>query len=448
MMKKWISLLLSVMVISACVQKKKQTQATEVPAFQPIENAVIYEVNIRQYTPEGTLNAFAAHLPRLKELGVDVLWLMPVYPISEKNRKGTLGSYYAVQDYRKVNPEYGTLEDLKRLVEQAHQMGFRVILDWVANHTGWDNPLIEQHPEWYTQKEGRIVSPVEDWADVADLNYDNAEMRDYMIGSLKYWIQEADIDGYRCDMAAMVPTDFWETARCALDSLKPVFMLAEAWEPELTEKAFDAYYGWDLYHLQNDLGQGKKSVAELPGYFAKLDTLYLPKAMQMNFIDNHDENSWAGSIPERLGKASHTAAVLAYTVPGIPLLYSGQEAGLDKRLEFFEKDEIDWEKDTNWAAFYRQLNDLKHRNKALAAGEQKGEFRILPQDNASAVFVFERKAGNNRVVVALNYTDVPQKAVLNTALPGDFENYFEGGKVSQIEIFELQPYQYQVFVAE
>lgn len=450
MLKQIVSFMLIALVAVSC-GKTKQSQQQEVKAPGTnswAENAVIYEVNIRQYTPEGTFNAFAGHLPRLKELGVDVLWLMPVNPISQKNKKGTLGSYYAVQDYQKVNPEFGTMDDFKSLVDKAHALGFKVILDWVANHTGWDNPLIDEHPDWYTHKDGQIVSPVEDWADVADLNYDNRDLRKYMIESLVFWVKEAGIDGYRCDMAGMVPTDFWEDARVELDKVKPVFMLAEAWEPELTVKAFDASYGWDLHHLMNDLAQGKKDGTALAGYFGKIDTLYPERTMIMNFIDNHDENSWQGAIRERMGDAHKVFAVMAYTVPGIPLIYTGQEAGLDRRLEFFEKDQVDWNKDQELAVFYQQLDLLKHNNKALAAGERKGAFTILEQDNERGVFAFERSQGNNRVVVLLNLTDMEQKFAFETPIGGEFKDLFKGDKTTIAREMILSPNAYAVFVKE
>lgn len=440
--------MIMVMVVVSCGQKKQQGTAENVVpnTVEWAKNASIYEVNIRQYTPEGTLNAFAEHLPRLKELGVDILWLMPVTPISEKNRKGTLGSYYAVQDYQKVNPEYGTMDDLKALVKKAHEMGFKVILDWVANHTGWDNPLIEQHPDWYTQKDGKIVSPVEDWSDVADLNYDNRDMRNYMIESLKFWVKEADVDGYRCDMAGMVPTDFWEEARIALDSVKPLFMLAEAWEPELTQKAFDACYGWDLHHLMNDLAQGKKDGSALQAYFAKVDTLYPARTIIMNFIDNHDENSWSGYVKERMGDAHKVYAVMSYTVPGMPLIYTGQEAGLNKRLQFFEKDPVDWAVDTTLASFYRQLNDLKQGNAALVAGLEKGTFRILKQDNEQGIFAFERSAGDNQVIVILNLTGQNQNVHLESPVTGTFRDYFAGVDAGIPQQFDLDGNSFKVFV--
>lgn len=424
----------------------KSREKTEVPrTVEWAENASLYEVNVRQYTPEGTFQAFSRHLPRLKELGTDILWFMPITPISEKNRKGSLGSYYAVRNYREINPEYGTLEDFKAVVKEAHDLGFKVIIDWVANHTGWDNPLIESHPDWYTQRDGQIVSPVEDWSDVADLNYDNREMRRYMIESMKFWIREADVDGFRCDMAAMVPTDFWEEARVALDSVKPVFMLAEAWEPELTRKAFDACYGWDLHHLMNDIAQGKKDGTALPAYFAKADTLYGDRTIILNFIDNHDENSWQGSIPERMGEAFPVYAVLTYTVPGMPLLYSGQEAGLNKRLAFFEKDSVDWNYRPELAGFYRRLNELKRSHPALKAGADQGEFRILEQDNVKNVFAFERRKDDDRMIVVLNLTGQEQKTTLNEEIKEELVEYFTNEPVNGIGEVVLPAHGFKIF---
>ncbi len=263
MRKSLILILLALIAFIGCKNEANNEQKIinyqEVKHPEWSKNANIYEVNIRQYTPEGTFNAFAEHLPRLKELGVDILWLMPIHPIGEKNRKGSMGSYYSVKDYFGINPEFGTEEDFKNLVNQIHELGMYVIIDWVANHTAWDNQLIYDHPEWYSKnEEEEIIAPVEDWSDVADLNYDVPEVRKYMTDALIYWVKDFNIDGYRCDVAGMVPTDFWNNARYELDKIKPVFMLAEANEPELHEFAFDMTYAWDLHFLWNEMAQGKK----------------------------------------------------------------------------------------------------------------------------------------------------------------------------------------------
>jgi glycosidase len=294
------------MLVAGMISCQPTAKKSEpVPVSEWAKNAVIYEVNVRQYTSEGTFNAFAENLPRLKELGVDILWMMPISPISEKNRKGSLGSYYAVKDYKGVNPEFGTLDDFKNLVAKAHELGFKVILDWVANHTGWDNNWITEHPEWYTKDSiGAIIPPNPDWSDIADLNFDSQSMRRAMIDAMDYWVKTTDIDGFRCDVAWGVPQDFWEAARASLDSIKPVFMLAEDEDhPAFLEKAFNSDYAWKLHHIMNDVAQGKKTANDLKTYFSELGNKYAPGSYPMQFITNHDANSWSGSEYERMGDA-------------------------------------------------------------------------------------------------------------------------------------------------
>lgn len=441
-------LLISIILITSfsCKQKKVKIETTtqETPA-EWIKNKVIYEVNIRQYTPEGNFNAFKKHLPKLKELGVDILWLMPIFPISEKNKKGSLGSYYSIKDYRSVNPNFGSMEDFKSLVEEAHNMGFKVILDWVANHTGWDNKMIEEHPEWYTQEDGKIIPSVPDWTDVADLNYDNKELRKYMVESMKFWVKEADIDGFRCDVAFMVPTDFWEYARKELESIKPMIMLAEAWQPDLVKSAFDMCYAWDLMHTMNDISGGKKNNSSLNYYFNKIDTMYPPRAILMNFITNHDENSWNGTIYERYGKAHKTYAVMTYTVPGIPLIYSGQEAGLKHRLKFFEKDSIPWKENPELRIFYKKLNDLKHSQKALETGINGGKMRILNTDN-NMVYAFVREKDMNQVVVILNFSKNKEEVNIHGLPDKRFHEYFTEKKSKIPTKQNLNPFEYQIWI--
>lgn len=448
----FLSMALLVGVLASCQNKTNKKEVAVVAQEKPLEwsrNANIYEVNIRQHTKEGTFNAFAKHLPHMKEMGVDILWMMPIFPISEKNRKGSLGSYYSVKNYREVNPEYGTMEDFKNLVKKAHQLGMHVVLDWVANHTGWDSNLIAEHNDWYTKNDkGEIVSPVEDWSDTADLNFDKEELREYMIGSLKFWIEKADVDGYRCDMAAMVPTDFWNRARKELDAVKPVFMLAEAWEPELVEEAFDMAYAWDFHHLMNDIAKGEKTAKEIDGYFTKIDTMYPKDAYLMNFLTNHDENSWAGTIKERMGEGGNTFAVLTFTMPGMPMLYSGQEAGLDHRLKFFEKDEINWDNKT-LIPFYTKLMTLKRENKALRNGVEGGKLVRIHSNKDEAVYAFTREAGGDKVVVVLNLTGKAVEVNLNSKLlAGEYSEYFsnESAVFKAEEKLSLKPWEYRVFV--
>ncbi len=449
-----LSLILMASLFMSCQNSPKAKTATEeIKIEKPLEwsrNANIYEVNIRQYTPEGTINAFVEHMPRLKEMGVDILWLMPVFPISEKNRKGSMGSYYAVADYQAVNPEFGTMDDLKKLVKKAHDMDMKVILDWVANHTGWDNVIMADHKDWYTQNEkGEIVIPEgTDWSDTADLNYENQDMRKYMIESLKFWLTNADVDGFRCDVAGMVPTDFWEQARKELDAVKPVFMLAEDGGHELLENAFDMGYGWDSHHIMNDIVKGTKNANDMEAYLTKIDTVFPADSYLMNFITNHDENSWNGTVEERMGEGGKAFAVLTFTMPGMPLIYSGQEAGMNKRLKFFEKDEIDW---TNMelSSFYADLIRLKKNNKALLNGVKGGKLVRINSDQNEKVFAFAREVGKDKVIVVLNLSKNAVDVKLNTeANAGTYGDYFtkERQQFAKEISMSLKAWEYRIFI--
>ncbi|MGE5394060.1 MAG: alpha-amylase family glycosyl hydrolase [Candidatus Saccharibacteria bacterium] len=394
------------------------------------KNAVMYEVNVRQYTPEGTFNAFKEHLPRLKDLGVDILWFMPIQPISEKNRKGSLGSYYSVRDYKAVNPEFGTMDDFKSLVKSAHEMGFKVMIDWVANHTGCDNVWMKDHKDWYTQDSlGKIKPPVADWSDVADLNYDNQQMRHAMIDALKFWVKEADIDGYRCDYAGGVPTEFWEKARQSLDSIKPVLMLAENEDQmDLLNKAFNINYGWAFHHLMNDVAKGKKTALQMDSLLVREDSIYPQKTYAIQFTSNHDENSWNGTEYERLGDAAKTMAILTFTVPGMPLIYTGQEAGLHKRLSFFEKDSVDWS-NLEMQQFYQKLIQLKKTQPALWNGEAGGDLTIVNNNLPKQVLSFTRDKDNNEVLAVFNLSPNPVEVTLNLPVKGSYQEYFSGENI-------------------
>ncbi len=443
---------ITITLASYSCKPKPNVQAENVPQekctvkhLDWTRNAVIYEVNVRQYTKEGTFAAFEQHLPRLKELGVDVLWFMPVHPISEKNRKGTLGSYYAVKNYTEINPEFGTKEDFKRLVDKSHEMGFKVILDWVANHTGGDNVWLAQHPDWYVQDEaGNPKSPY-DWTDTYKLNYDNKDMRDAMTDALKYWIKDFNIDGYRCDMAHEVPTDFWNDVRKSLDSIKPVFMLAESENYDLLEHAFDANYSWELMHLMADVYKKEKTAEDIAAYIQKLDTIKCPDGYKMNFLTNHDENSWNGTEFERYGKGVETFAVLTYTLNGMPMIYSGQEVGFKKRLSFFEKDMIPSWTENATTKLYKKLNELKHTNLALIAG-QGGEFRRYQTSANKELLVFSRTQGGREIMVLLNFSDKNISYVSNDALnKSGYTDYFTGAKVDNIPT-SLKAWEYKVLV--
>ena len=360
-------------------------------------NAVIYEVNTRQFTPQGTFKAMQAHLPRLKELGVDILWFMPIHPISEDGRKGGLGSYYAVRDYKGTNPEFGSIDDFRDIVKEAHKLGMKVIIDWVPNHSGRDNAWVKDHPDWYVRNEkGEMYGPY-DWTDVYKFDYSNPQMRAAMTDAMAFWLREADIDGFRCDVAGEVPVDFWNENRPALEKVKSdIFMLAEAPDPELMEHAFDMDYNWPMKDLwsaiaatsgQYTFKDANGNIKEFPekhaeDIYVELDreaATYPGDSFLMNMITNHDLNSWEGTEFERLGNLQQAFAVLMYTLPGMPLIYTGQEVGLDRAFEFFVKDQApDWNSNPETRQFYQTLNKLRHDQKALALGKEGAPVEQLP----------------------------------------------------------------------
>ena len=408
------------------------------------KNLSIYEVNIRQYTPEGTFNAFAEHLPRLKELGTDILWLMPIHPIGEKNRKGSMGSYYAVKDYYGINPEFGTEEDFINLINKIHELEMYVIIDWVANHSAWDNELINKHPEWYTKnKEGKIIPPVPDWSDVADFNYEIPEMQEYMTDALIYWVENFNIDGYRCDVAGMVPVEFWNKVRHELDKIKPVFMLAEANEPELHEYAFDMTYAWTMHFIWNEIAQGKKTVDDLANQYEAEKTKYNSSDYRLNFTSNHDENSWKGTAFERLGDAAKTFAVFSVTMPGMPLIYSGQEACMNKRLLFFEKDTIDWAKECSFDELYSTLLKLKKENPALWNGDFGGTMERISTTADDKIFAFSRTKDDNQVITILNLSPDEVEFELTNSINSDLTELFTKEVFSNN--YKLESWGYKVF---
>ncbi|GAA4843959.1 alpha-amylase family glycosyl hydrolase [Algivirga pacifica] len=392
------------------------------------KNATIYEVNVRQFTEEGTFKAFESHLPRLKEMGIDIIWLMPIHPIGEENRKGELGSYYSVKDYYGVNPEFGTMEDFKALVDKIHEMGMYVIIDWVANHSAWDNALVKEHPEWYTRTpEGNFQpTPWYDWDDIIDFDYDQPGIREYMTEVLKYWVKETNIDGYRCDVAGFIPVDFWDNVRKELDAIKPVFMLAEWESRDLHKNAFDMTYAWSLWDELHEVTTKGKSRYRLVEYMAHDVNTFPKDAYRMTFTDNHDKNSWEGNQYANFGEGLEVSIVMAATVNGMPLVYSGQEAGLDRSLKFFDKDLIEWKEHPN-AQLYKTLFDLKHRNKALWNGAAGGEMQRIYSDKMDQVISFVREKEGHRVMPILNFTDQEVTVTLETAhYAGRYQELFSG----------------------
>jgi len=417
------------------------------------KNATIYEVNIRQYTPEGTFSAFSSHLPRLKEMGTDIIWLMPINPIGEKNRKGTLGSNYSVKDYYGINPEFGTMAEFKALVDKIHSMGMYVIIDWVANHSAWDNPLVKEHPEWYTKSEEGNFQPTPwyDWDDIIDFDYGQPGIRHYMTEALKFWVKETNIDGFRCDVAGFIPVDFWDNARAELDEIKPVFMLAEWESRDLHKKAFDMTYSWSLWNKMHAAAADNKGIGGIIEYMAH-DVSTFPKgAYRMTFTDNHDKNAWEGNQYSNFGKGLQASMVLASTVNGMPLVYSGQEAGLNRSLAFFEKDIIEWKEHPN-AMIYKQLFDLKHRNEALWNGEWGGEMVRVYNDCPQQVISFIRKKNGDSVLPVINYSDKPVKVSLEAGyFTGTYRELFSGKEIilsGNEDILELAPWAYLVLYQE
>ena len=425
-MKKILLSILSIAIIG-CKNPKDDVVAQPDSAIKSItdndlETAVIYEANIRQYSEEGSFNAFTADVPKLKALGVKVIWLMPVFPISEAKRKGPLGSYYAVSDYTKVNPEFGSIEDFRTLVKTIHDNDMFVILDWVPNHTGWDHHWIVNHPDFYTHNAaGEIIHPEgTDWTDVADLNYDNMDMQEAMIADMMYWVEKENIDGFRCDVASEVPTTFWEKAIPRLRAKHSVFMLAEAEKAELNkDPLFDMSYAWSGHHLLNQLAKGEANADDLKTYVSKINNTFEANDMLMNFVTNHDENSWNGTIEERMGSAAPAITVLSYTLPGMPLIYSGQEYGMNHRLKFFEKDQIPKTKGAAWQLL-EQLAVLK-QNPALHGGKEAADLTFLDTDD-NEVIAFRRTKAENEIVVFINLSENQKE--IKSDLAGNFKDFF------------------------
>lgn len=387
-------------------------------------DAVIYEINVRQYSDAGTFDAVREDLPRLKELGVDILWLMPIHPIGALNRKGTMGSYYSVKDYFGVNPEFGTKADFKRFVDAAHDEGFKVILDWVANHTAWDHPLATSNPDWYEKdwKGDFRPTPWWDWSDIIDLDFSQPGVRRHMSDAMTYWVEEMDVDGFRADVAGYVPLDFWEGVRARLDAIKPVFMLAEWQTRDLHERAYDATYAWEWKEGMQNIAKGNSDTGALYGYYSANESAWPRDAMRMTYTDNHDQNSWDGLPQEIYGDAYDAAIVLQFTGEGIPLIYSGQECMNPNRLEFFEKDPIVWNCDDPVNQLFKDLVQLKTDNSALHNGAWGATTTQVENSNAQSVFSFVRRnPDGNKVLVVANLSDETQSFAFTDALPhGDY----------------------------
>lgn len=472
-----IIFLSTILLISCKEEIKKEEPVAEAPkeiTIAPIDNdvletAVIYEANIRQYSPEGTFNAFAQDIPKLKELGVKIIWLMPIHPISEAKRKAKgdllvadiedpeerkkyLGSPYAVADYTAVNPDLGTMEDFASMVDIAHENGIYVIIDWVPNHTGWDHSWITEHPKYYSKNDkGEITDPIQDngepwgWTDVADLNYDNQEMRQAMMDEMMYWITEQKVDGFRFDVAHGVPLDFWEKCIPALREKKALFMLAEAELPYLMkgENLFDMSYAWEGHHVLNGMAQGKKNVNDFDAYLKALDEKLEKDDILMNFVTNHDENAWAGPLKERMGDASEVMTALTYAIPGMPLIYSGQEYDMDYRLDFFGKDTIPKTKGKMWALL-EKLGSLKNTETALEGGKNDATYERIQTSNDKSVLSFKRVKDKSELIFVANLSAKP--VTFTMPVSGPFVDLMKDQTLDIIEKEEHQfaPWQYLI----
>ncbi|HEX7906120.1 MAG TPA: alpha-amylase family glycosyl hydrolase [Chitinophagaceae bacterium] len=421
--------------------------------FVPIDwvhTTNIYEVNVRQYTEAGTFNAFAASLPRLKDMGVHTLWFMPVQPVGKKNRKGTLGSYYSISDYLAINPEFGTLDDFKSVVKQAQSIGFKVIIDWVANHTSWDHVWTVEHPDFYSKDEnGQFRPPYPDWADVIHLNYENKGLRNKMIDAMKYWINETGIDGFRCDMAHLVPLDFWIEARKELDAVKPLLWLAET-EESSYHQAFDITYTWEFLHQMEIYWRNETGISGLDSVLYKYDSVFPADAMRMYFTSNHDENSHSGTEYDRMGDAAKPFAVLCALWNGVPLVYSGQELPVKKKIQFFEKDVIEWTSDPGLHEFYKILLTLHFIHPALRAGDSTISTLRISTTNDDHVFAFLRKKEEKEVLVVLNLSERKDLHVeiTDVMVTGVFKNAFSGTMIdfTATKSYCMGPWEYLVYV--
>ena len=453
----------------------KQTAATKATPGLPgvntlrtpdwAKNAVIYEANIRQFSKAGTFNAFTQDLPRIKDLGADIIWLMPIYPISDTNRKchdeatsKCYGSYYAAIDFEAVNPEFGTMADLNRLVNRAHELGMKVILDFVPNHTGWNSKWMREHPEWYKKgPDGKITDPVGPdgkkygWSDVAQLDYTNPQLREAWMRAHEFWLKNTAVDGFREDVSGEVPTPFWLELRPRLDKIRPVFMLSENEDKgkEHFDAAFEMNYGWGLHNTIKEVASGKKPASAVYEWTEGIKTKYGTRGWQMNFTQNHDENSWNGTEQESFGAGADCFTALCFLIEGTALIYNGQEASLNRRLLFFNKDEIDWTGKSR-AAFFKTLTTLKHNNRALWNGPHGGVLQKIPTSDDAKVYAFTREKNGDKVLCLFNLSKQPAGITWQSdASAGKWRNVFGPTQtfvtLKKDERKTLQPYEYVIY---
>ena len=412
--------------------------------------AVLYEMNIRQLTPEGTLRAAEEKLEFLRSMGIDAIWLMPIYPIGEEGRKGSLGSYYSIKDYCAVNPEFGTMEDFDSFVAKAHALGMKVLLDWVANHTARDAKWLKtKSADWYEREADGTAKVPWDWTDTAKLNYANRDVWRGQIESMRFWIEKHNVDGFRCDMAMLVPIEFWQQVSTVLHAVKPdVFMLAEAEELNLFDNAFDMCYAWEIHHMMCDIAKGERRVWDLRNTLYADRQRYPESAMKMMFTSNHDENSWSGSEFDRFGAAREAMTALTFVwEAAMPLIYTGQEVGYNHSFEFFERDHIPTAeyKTSADTELYRKLIELKHSQAALQAGERGGRTIEIENNAKDCLMTFVREKGDSRVMAIMNLSPYTIHANYNNGIyAGDYTNAITGERVTLPVEFEqdIEPWGY------
>ena len=417
-------------------------------------DAVMYEMNVRQLTPEGTLQAAEKRLEFLHEMGIDAIWLMPVYPIGEQGRKGSLGSYYSIRDYKAINPEFGDMDDFDSFVAKAHSLGMKVLLDWVANHTARDAKWLKtKSADWYEREADGTAKIPWDWSDTAKLNYANHDVWRGQIEAMRFWVEKHNIDGFRCDMAMLVPIEFWQQAAAVLHAVKPdIFMLAEAEELNLFDKAFDMCYAWEIHHMMCDIAKGERRVWDLRNTMYADRERYPNSAMKMMFTSNHDENSWSGSEFDRFGAAREVMTALTFVwEAAMPLLYTGQEVGYNHSFEFFERDFIPTEAYTEnrTTELYRRLAALKHNEAALAAGERGGEMIEIENNAKDCMMTFVREVGGSRVVAIMNLSPYTIHADFNTGIyAGTYLDAITGERVELMSHVDehIAPWNYRILV--
>jgi Glycosidases len=400
----------------------------------------MYEVNVRQYTREGTFNAFSKHLPRLRDMGIETLWFMPVTPISQEKRQGALGSYYACSDYKAINPEFGAMADFKALIKEAHSMGFKVIIDWVANHTGYDHIWVKTHPEYYKKNAEGNFYDTNNWHDVIDLNYYDHGLRAAMIDAMSFWVRECDIDGFRCDMCHLVPLDFWQKARATLDAIKPLFWLGETQDVAYLS-VFDCMYGWRWMSATEKFARHEAGLQQLYDVLTHYEFDCPPGTFPLLFTSNHDENTWNGTEFEKYGSLSKPLAVFNCTWNCMPLIYTGQELPLHKRLPFFDKDHVEWRDKPELHTFYKTLLELRKQHPALQIGVKP---TLIPIESNIPVMAFHRQQGDREVLVILNFSG--NDATIQVPVKGHFTNLFTRLPLAAPASLAITGYQYFVLV--